>query len=194
MAILTETALIVSHTEKSVAFFTEVLISFSVARIVTAPTSSKARRLLLEQNFDLVVINAPLPDESGESLARHIAEKGIGQVILVVKSEHFDEVSQAVENFGVITVAKPINISLFWSALKLAKATHNKLRAMQVENNKLVHKIEDIRIVDRAKCILISYLNMSEAEAHKYIERKAMDTRTTKRAVAEGILKTYENI
>ena len=54
-------------------------------------------------------------------------------------------------------------------------------------------KIEDIRIVDRAKLILISFMSMSEKEAHRYIEKQAMDLRVTRRAVAEGILKTYEN-
>lgn len=193
MAIFTETVLIVSFTEKSITFFTEILHSFPVSRIVTVPSCSEARRLLLVQDFDLVVINAPLRDESGESLSRHIATKGISQVILVVKSEYYDEVSDVVEDYGVITIAKPINKNLFWSALKLAKATQNKLKTMQAENNKLIQKIEDIRIVDRAKCILISYLNMSEEEAHKYIERQAMDTRMTKIAVAERILKTYES-
>jgi len=51
----------------------------------------------------------------------------------------------------------------------------------------------DIRIIDRAKCLLISYLNMSEQEAHRYIEKQAMDMRLTKRMIAEGIIKTYEN-
>ncbi len=193
MAIFTETVLIVSFTEKSIAFFNEVLHSFSVDRIVIVASCSEARRLLLEQDFDLVVINAPLHDESGESLSRHIATKGISQVILVVKSEYYDEVSDVVEDFGVITIAKPINKNLFWHVLKLAKAAQSKLKGIQAENTKLIQKIEDIRIVDRAKCILISYLNMSEGEAHKYIERQAMDTRMTKRAVAEGILKTYES-
>lgn len=193
MAIYTKTVLIVSLTEKSIVFFTEVLQAFSVSRIVTVKSCAEARRILLEQDFDLVIINAPLRDETGESLSRNIAAKGISQVILVVKSEYYDEVSDKVEDYGVITIAKPINKNLFWSALKIAKAAQSKLKNMQVENTKLIQKIEDIRIVDRAKCILISYLNMNEAEAHKYIERQAMDNRMTKRAVAEGILKTYES-
>ena len=57
----------------------------------------------------------------------------------------------------------------------------------------LEQKIEDIRIIDRAKCILISHLSMSEPEAHRYIEKQAMDMRLTRRKVAEQILKIYEN-
>ncbi len=189
-----ETALIVSVSEKSIASFTDILRSISCDMIVTIKTCGEARRLLLERDFDLVLINAPLSDESGESLSRHIASKNISQVILMVRSEYYDEVSAATEDYGVITIAKPINAKVFLSVLKLAKAAQNRLKEVQAQNQKLVQKLYDIRIVDRAKCILISYLNMSEPEAHKYIEKQAMDTRLSKRAVAEGILKTYENI
>ena len=57
----------------------------------------------------------------------------------------------------------------------------------------MLSKIEDIRIVDRAKCLLISYLGMSEPQAHKYIEQQAMDKRITKRECADRIIKTYDN-
>jgi len=188
-----ESALIVTCSAKSIAFFTDMLHSLSCDQIVTATTCGEARRLIIDRDFDLCIINAPLPDETGESLSRYIALKGVSQVILVVSAEYYEEVSDAVEDYGVITVSKPINRHLFWSALKIAKASYNKLKSIRDEKNRLIQKIEDIRMVDRAKCMLISYLNMSENEAHKYIERKAMDMRMTKRAVAEEILKAYEN-
>ena len=119
--------------------------------------------------------------------------KGIGGVIFIVKTDYFDEVCQKVEDYGVITVSKPLNRSILWNAIKLASAAHNKMQIMQSENEKLLHKIEDIRIVARAKCLLISYLSMSEEEAHRYIEKQARDMRITKRAVADKILKTYDN-
>ena len=58
---------------------------------------------------------------------------------------------------------------------------------------KLQKKIEEIRLVDRAKCALIQYLNMTEATAHRYIEKQAMDTRRTKSAIAKDILNTYDS-
>jgi len=188
-----ESALVVSYTEKSIAFFNEMLNAASCDHIVALQSCGEARRLLLERDFDLIIINAPLRDESGERLSRHIATKGIAQVILVVAGEYFDAVSAICENDGVLTIAKPINKAVLWSALKLAQAAHSRLARMQTENSKLKQKIEDIRIVDRAKCILISHLNMSEQEAHRYIEKQAMDMRLMKRVIAEGILKTYEN-
>jgi len=187
-----ESALIVSYSKKSHDFFADMLHSVSCHNIVTTATGGEGRRLLLERDFDLCIINAPLSDEFGESLSKYISAKGVCQVILIVNASHYEEVSNMVEDYGVMTVSKPINRNLFWSVLKLANATQNRLKSMEVENSKLTQKIEDIKIVDRAKCILISYLSMSESDAHKYIEKQAMDMRITKREIAERILKTYE--
>ena len=166
------------------SFFTEVLSQNSYGEIVTVTNGGEARRLLVERDFDLCIINAPLIDEFGDEFAKDIVSNGIGQVILVVRTDIYDEVS---------TIAKPMNRTIFWSALKIANATYNKMCRLKKENNKLLQKIEDIRMIDRAKCILIQYLNMTEAEAHRYIEKQAMDMRSTRKVVAEGILRTYEN-
>ena len=188
-----ESALIVSNTDKSTAFFTEMLTAASVGHIAAAQSCAQSRRLLLERDFDLVIVNAPLRDESGESLSRHIASREDSQVILIVKSEFFDAVSSICEEDGVLTVSKPVNRSVLWSALRLAISAQSKLKRIKAENSQLKRKIEDIRVVDRAKCLLISHLNISEQEAHRYIEKQAMDVRSTRRVVAEGILKTYGN-
>lgn len=188
-----DSALIISYSEKSIAFLTQMLTEASVTNITTISNAGEARRILIEKDFDLCIINAPLPDEFGESLARNIAAKEISEVILIVKAELFDEISDRVEEYGVITIAKPINRSLLWNALKLASTTHKRVKAIQNENKKLIQKIEDIRIVDRAKLVLISHLSITEPEAHRYIEKQAMDMRLTRRKVAEDILKMYEN-
>ena len=188
-----ECALIVSGTEKGAELLTGLLSEADIHQITAIGTAGEARRRLLEKDYDLIIINAPLRDESGEALSKDIASKGISQVMLVVKTEYYDAVSAVCEDDGVMTIAKPINRAVFWSALKLAKSSQSRLKRAQDENTKLKQKIEDIRIVDRAKCTLISYMNMSEKEAHRYIEKQAMDLRSSKRTIAEGILKTYEN-
>lgn len=188
-----DSILIVSSSKKGIDFFTDVLSQNSYGEIVTVKNGGEARRLLIERDFDLCIINAPLIDEFGDEFANNIVSTGIGQAILIVKSDIYDEVSEKVEAFGVITIAKPMNRTIFWSALKLVNATYNKMYKLKRENNKLLQKIEDIRMIDRAKCILIQYLNMTESEAHRYIEKQAMDMRSTKRVIAEGILRTYEN-
>ena len=187
-----ESALIVSGTTNSLDFLTGLLAEASVASITSFQTCGEARRFLYERDMDLVIVNSPLRDESGEDFSRYIASKGVSQVILIVKNEYFDSIAAACEADGVLTIAKPINKTVFWSALMLAKSAQNRIKKMQSENAALKQKIEDIRIATRAKLILISYMNMSEKEAHRYIEKQAMDLRTSRRSVAEGIIKTYE--
>ena len=189
-----QSVLIVSVGDKSTAYFTDLLSASSlypVEQIITVQSCGEARRLLLERDFDLVIVDAPLRDESGENLSRHIAEKGMSQVILAVASEHYYAISESCEDYGVLTISKPINEAIFGASLKLARAMQNRFVRMRMENNKLKQKTEDIRIVDSAKYILISYLSLSEQQAHRYIEKQAMDMRTTRRKIAEGILKTY---
>lgn len=101
-----ETALIVSYYPKSISYLTDILIEASISNIVTATNAGEARRLIINNYYDLCIINTPLVDEFGESLATDIAANGNTEVILIVKSELFDDISLKVEDFGVITDSK----------------------------------------------------------------------------------------
>jgi len=188
-----ESALIVSNSEKDTVLYTGFLKAASVHQVTCSQSCDSARRLILKQDFDLIIVDSPLEDESGESFSRNAAAKGVSQVIFLVDSGSFDSVSAACEDDGVLIIAKPADKSLLWSALSLAKSVQNRVRRIQAENVQLKQKIEDLRIIDRAKWILISSMKMSEQEAHRYIEKQAMDIRSSRRFVAEGILKRYEN-
>ncbi len=188
-----EGALIISGSEKATAFLAEMLAAAGLLEVRSVKSCGEARRMLLAMDFGLVIVDAPLRDETGEDFSRHVASRSLSQVIMIVNSELFEAVSAACEDDGVLTVSKPVNRAVLWSALKLAGAARSRMRRMREENSRLKQKIEDIRVIDRAKCLLISYLGMSEREAHRYIEKQAMDMRRSRRSVAEGILKTYEN-
>jgi len=188
-----ENVLVVSRMHKSLAFLTETLnTAFCDVTTVILSSGTEARRQFVERNFDLVIINAPIADESGESLARFISAKDGTQVILIVESEIFDEMSSVTENDGILVVARPFDKNLLWSAFKLAQSTQSRLKKIRSENSKLKQKIEDIKIIDRAKWILVSNLKFSEQEAHRFIEKQAMDLRCSRREIAQDILKTYD--
>ena len=200
-----ETALIIASSENSFVSVTELFRSFSGgvashyhglaagSAYVYAHSGSEGRRIILERDFDIVIIISPLTDESGENLARQIAVSGVCQVILAVNSELYGEVSAVCEKDGVLTIAKPIDQDIFRQVLSLAKTMQVKLGKIQSENDSLKQKIDNIRIIDRAKNILISSCRMSEHEAHRHIEKVAMDTRSSKRSVSERIIHDYEN-
>ena len=188
-----DNVIIVSSTEKGNTVLTDFLRSQSFTVAGTISSGSEARRAFLEQAPDLVIINAPLIDEFGHELAMNIAETHVCGIILVVKTDVAEDVEANVEDYGVVVVPKPINRAFFYHAVKMVLTARRRLMVLQTENVKLQQKIEEIRLVDRAKCCLIQYLNMTEAQAHRHIKKQAMDTRRTRREVAEGILQTYES-
>jgi len=188
-----ESALVITPTEKGFAIFAELLRAYSLYDIVHVHSCGEGRRLLLKRVFNFVIISMPLHDETGEDLARKIAENETSQVILAVNSEIYGAVSSICEKDGILTIEKPVNKEIFRQALSLARTIQGRFNKIQNENKNLKQKIDNIRIIDRAKNILISSCRMSEHEAHRHIEKMAMDTRTSKREISEKIIYDYEN-
>ncbi|MBQ6206986.1 MAG: ANTAR domain-containing protein, partial [Oscillospiraceae bacterium] len=71
-------------------------------------------------------------------------------------------------------------------------AVRERLRMSEKKRASVEEKIEEIRLVNRAKWRLIERLGMNEADAHRYIEKQAMNQRVSRRKVAESILLTYK--
>ena len=78
-------------------------------------------------------------------------------------------------------------------SFKIPADNQKELDFLKFQNQKLQNKLEEIRLIDRAKCVLIQYLNMTEQQAHRYIEKQSMDLRQSRVVTAESILKTYES-
>ena len=77
------------------------------------------------------------------------------------------------------------------TALNWMSSARERLRKSEKKTLSIEEKMEEIRIVNRAKWLLISELKMDEQGAHRYIEKQAMDRCISKRIVAEEIIKTY---
>lgn len=188
-----ENVLLVAGTEKGRESISSLLREAGGYPTITAVScGNEARRLILDGEWDTVVINSPLPDESGEDLARMVTEQTLSAAVMLVRMEFVDEVAAVVEDAGVLVVPKPIVKQVFFQSLKLANSMRRRLVSLRSENSKLQRKIEEIKLVDRAKWALIQYLHMNEQQAHRYIEKQAMDLRQSRRDVAERIIKTYE--
>lgn len=154
--------------------------------------AAAAQRALAENSYDLVLINTPLPDEFGTRLALDACESSSAGVLLLVKAEHCPDIEAQVSAHGVLTLAKPTSAQLFAQTLRLLCITRERLRGMEKKAVTLQEKMEEIRLVNRAKWLLIEELKMTEQEAHRYIEKQAMDRCVTRRAVAEQILSIYQ--
>lgn len=184
--------LVVDSGDKVCDFVSEILPAGDYEPISRVKDAGQARRTLLSATFDIIVINTPLSDEFGVDLALDLAQGAMG-ILLLVKNEVYDQVCSKVEDMGVLTMGKPVNRQMFYTSMKLLTAMSAKLLRMEKEQKSLQEKMKDIRVVNRAKWLLIENLHMREEDAHYYIEKKSMDTRQSRREVAEGIIKTYEN-
>ena len=182
--------LIISGSQNSLPVLKELFRQTYYDRIEATTDSFEARRLL-SCAFDLVLINAPLQNETGIELALDAASTGSG-VIMLIKNESSDEIAERVETSGVLVVPKPLNRALFFQALHLLNASRHQILRLKSENERLQEKIAEIRLVDRAKCALIQYADTTEPQAHRYIEKQAMDLRRTRFEIAQSILKAYE--
>ena len=160
--------------------------------VVTVSDGATARRVCLESAFDIVIINAPLTDEFGTKLALDLSANNDTGVMLFVKAEHFPDITGRVSPYGILTISKPTVSSVVTQSLLLLCATRERLRRLEQKTASIEEKMEEIRIVNRAKWLLIDNLKMTEPDAHRYIEKTAMDRCVTKREVAHTIIKTYE--
>lgn len=184
-------ALIICDSEKATEYFSDVLTQNGYDEITVVDNADEGKRRLIEFDYEICLINCPLRGSNCEQLAIDIAEKNICQVIMFVKAEYVDEITDKVENYGVITVSKPISKQLFWSALKLAKVAQRRVSIAQQENAKLQKKLDNLKLVSRAKCLLIAYEGMDEEKAHKYIEQYAMNERMSRTEVVRMVINKY---
>ncbi len=160
--------------------------------MTTAGSIGEARRRLVNAAFDLILVNAPLPDDLGTDFAVEACGESDSGVLLLIRGELFDETYYRVLPFGVVTLAKPTNHQLMTQSLRDLCAMRERLRGMRQHQVTVEEKIEELRLVNRAKWLLIECLHMTEQDAHRYITRQAMEQRTGKREIAEGIIRTYQ--
>ena len=157
-----------------------------------AATVRDGRGMLLTGGYTLVLINAPLPDDMGVSFAMEACTESDAGVLLLIKSELYEETYYKVLPAGVITLPKPTSTQMVAQSLRVLCAIRERLRGMRQHQATVEEKIEELRLVNRAKWLLIECLHMTEPDAHRYITRQAMEQRTGKREIAENIIRTYQ--
>ena len=187
----TYAVLIVSVSEKFDEAMRALLPPTDYFPVVTARCAGEARRQMLADAFDLVLIHSPLRDEFGSRLAMDICQSSGAGTLLFVKKDVYDDVYASVMAQGVMVLPVPTSTQMVAQTLRILCAARERLRRMEEKQATVEEKIEEIRLVNRAKWLLIERLQMTEDDAHRYIEKQAMDLRLSRRAVAENIIKTY---
>ncbi|HNX64586.1 MAG TPA: ANTAR domain-containing protein [Oscillospiraceae bacterium] len=161
--------------------------------IKTVLTGAEVRKQYEITDFDLAVICTPLEDEFGLDLVSHIYKNSESAVVVLANSDVADEIQKKVAFANAFVLSRPLNKLVFLQCIKYVMLSREEILRLKSENTELQQKMRDLKLIDRAKCMLIQYLRISETQAHRHIQKQAMDQRITQTAVAMDILKTYEN-
>lgn len=155
------------------------------------PSITSAKQAMNERDYDIVVINSPLPDGTGERFAIDTSNSKETVVMLMARAELYEEIYDKVAEYGVFVISKPTSKPILNAALNWLISAREGLRKTEKKTLSIEEKMEEIRVVNRAKWILIKELKFDEPEAHRYIEKQAMDRCVSKKVVAQEIIKTY---
>lgn len=158
-------------------FETEVLSDFN-----------EARRRVSERNYNIILVD--YADGEGSDFAADASE-GLATILLLTPPSLFEEVSYRVEGYGIICITNPFDQFYFYNMIKAAIAVQYKVQVLSSQTTKLKVKMEEIKQVNRAKMLLMQNMSMTEQEAHRFIEKDAMDRSMKRTAIADEIIKRY---
>lgn len=179
--------LLVSKDSKIISSITNMLMA-PIFEVSVANDFNEARRTAKERNYNIIIVDSG--DGFDTDFAIDVSDSS-STVLLMVSPEHFDQTSYQVEGYGILTITKPFDAFYFYNMIKISIAVQYKIQVLTSQTVKLKEKMEEIRLVNRAKMLLMQNLNMSEADAHRYIEKEAMNRCIKRTNLSEEIIKTY---
>lgn len=159
-------------------------------------TRIKLAERLAEHDIECVtenedaVLAIPRTGNVSAKIAERAAHDGTGLVV-VVKKENLAATESCLEGSGATVLSDDLPFAAIVAALKAAAKTGERLVAVREEVRHLHEKLDDERTVTRAKLLLMERRGLTESQAHRHIEKAAMDERMTRRDVALEIIAQY---
>ncbi len=178
--------LIASHSDRFCLTVKKSLTGFVTIDI--RKSASLARRCVLERYYDLVVVDSPLPDESGVEFAMDVTERFNSSVLLVTPRDIFEGVLSRVTDNGILVLPKPTQSGMTDKAVRYLVAVQNRMRMLLKQKQDVEEKMEELRLVNKVKFMLVESKGMSEDDAHRYIGKLAMDNGVSRGKAARMIL------
>jgi AmiR/NasT family two-component response regulator len=157
-----------------------------------AADGDRALELVESLRPDLVVLDVKMPKLDGITAAKKIAEARLAPVIILTAFSQRDLVERAREAGAMAYLVKPFDKSSLVPAIEMAVSRYAELTQLESEVADLTERLETRKIVDRAKGQLQTRFKMSEPEAFRWIQKAAMDKRTTMREVAQVVISETE--
>lgn len=188
---LVYSTLVLSTNSSFVTFASELFTQNSFYPVKKVSSVTEARRALSIRSYDVLIVNYPLLDETGLELSMEMSRDCSSVVLMMVPAAVFEDVEAKTRGSGVFLLKKPISLITLSQAFSWLRSASDRVRSIQSGRVKLEEKLDEIRLVTRAKLILMENLKMTEEEAHKHITHEAMNRCISKREVANIILNTW---
>ncbi len=153
-----------------------------------AGDGEQAVKLARELAPDLVIMDVKMPKVDGIAAAGEIVAERIAPVVMLTAFSQRELIEQARDAGAMAYLVKPFARHELVPAIELAVSRFAERKALEDEVATLTDRLETRKIVDRAKGLLMSRQSMSEPDAFRWIQRTAMDRRTTMKAVAEAVV------
>ena len=141
---------------------------------------------------DLAILDVKMPEIDGISAAELIVSEKLAAVLMLTAFSQRELVERARDAGAMAYLVKPFSISDLTPAIEMALGRYAQIQALEAEVGELGERLEARKLVDRAKGILMTNLGITEPEAFKWIQKAAMDQRSSMSAVSEGVLAHYQ--
>ncbi len=153
-----------------------------------APDGERAVELAKELLPDLVICDVKMPKMDGITAAAQITAERIAPVVILTAFSQRDLIERARDAGAMAYLVKPFQKRDLLPAIEMATSRFAEIRALESEVHGLRDRLEVRKLIERAKGVLMSDHRMTEPEAFRWIQRAAMDNRTSMRSVAELVL------
>lgn len=184
--------LLITASRDTAAHFAAFLPADRFAPELNVCAPREAPYVLGETVYDVVVIDGTVPDREGRKLAASAAENGLTGVLMLADESQFDNVSRFAQTSGFMVLRSPVDPSLLKQSLAMMATVSQRMHALADRAESLQVKMEEMRLVSRAKLLLVQRFKMTEKQAHRFIEKNAMDRCVTRRTIAEKIIRSYD--
>jgi response regulator NasT len=141
---------------------------------------------------DLVIMDIKMPRRDGIDAASAIAAEHIAPILVLTAFSQRDLVERARDAGAMAYLVKPFSVTDLIPAIELAISRFSEVKALEAEVATLSERLETRKVIERAKGLLQQKHGLTEAEAFKWIQRTAMDRRTTMKRVAEVVLESVD--
>ncbi|MFN2388714.1 MAG: ANTAR domain-containing response regulator [Actinomycetota bacterium] len=157
-----------------------------------AADGDAAIRLARERTPDLVIMDIKMPGMDGLQAAESIVQEDLAAVVILTAFSQKDLVRRAADAGAMGYLVKPFQKSDLLPAMEIALARRAEILDIKKESADLGEQLQTRKTVDRAKGRLMDSRGMSEADAFRFIQKKAMNERRSMRDVALEVLEETE--